>query len=128
MKISRRDFMRYAGAAAATLGLSGVELAQAAEVLASATSPAVIWLSGSGCTGCSVSLLNAVNPTIDQVLLNTISLKYHPNADGRGRRPGGLGGPLDRRRPAGTSWSSRAPSPPPAAGVTATSGTRAGRR
>jgi len=79
MRISRRDFMRYAGAAAATLGLSGVELTQAAEVLASATSPAVIWLSGSGCTGCSVSLLNAVNPTIDQVLLNTISLKYHPN-------------------------------------------------
>ncbi len=77
MKISRRDFMKYVGAAAAALGLSSTELARAAEVLASATSPAVIWLSGSGCTGCSVSLLNAVNPTIDQVLLNTISLKYH---------------------------------------------------
>jgi hydrogenase small subunit len=82
MRITRRDLMKYAGASAAALGLSGVELAQAAEVLASSTSPAVIWLSGSGCTGCSVSLLNAVNPTIDQVLLNTISLKYHADLMG----------------------------------------------
>ncbi len=79
MEISRRDFLKYLGASAAALGLSGRELTQAERALAAATSPPVIWLSGSGCTGCSVSFLNAVNPTVDQVLLNTISLKYHPN-------------------------------------------------
>jgi hydrogenase small subunit len=79
MEISRRDFLRYTVASAAALSLSAVHLTRLQDALAGATSPAVIWLSGSGCTGCSVSLLNAVSPTIDQVLLNTISLKYHPN-------------------------------------------------
>ncbi len=79
MEISRRDFLRYTVASAAALGLSSLQLTRLQDALASETSPAVIWLSGSGCTGCSMSLLNAVNPTIDQVLLNTISLKYHPN-------------------------------------------------
>ena len=77
MRISRRDFMRYAAASAAALGLSHLDLGKAEEAMAAATSPAVVWLSGSGCTGCSVSFLNAVNPTADQVLLNAISLKYH---------------------------------------------------
>ncbi len=79
MDITRRDFLRYVSASATLLGLSALQLGQAEEALAGASSPPVVWLSGSACTGCSVSLLNAVNPTIDQVLLNTISLKYHPN-------------------------------------------------
>ena len=79
MHITRRDFIRYAGASAAALGLSRWQIESAAHTLAAAAKPPVIWLSGSGCTGCSVSLLNAVNPTIDHVLLNTISLRYHPN-------------------------------------------------
>jgi hydrogenase small subunit len=76
MHISRRDFLRYVGAAA--LALSQLQLEQIEEALAAASSPPVIWLIGSACSGCSVSLMNAVNPTVDQVLLNAISLKYHP--------------------------------------------------
>ncbi len=79
MEIRRRDFIRSATASAATLGLSSLELSKAEQALASADSPPVLWLSGSSCTGCSISLLNAVNPTIDSVLTSTISLKYHPN-------------------------------------------------
>ena len=78
MQISRRDFLKYAGASAAALCLSRLELDRVEEVFASSDSPPVIWLVGSGCSGCSVSLMNAVSPTIDDVLLNTISLKYHP--------------------------------------------------
>ena len=78
MEINRRDFLRFAGSAAAVLGLSAAQLRRAEDALAATESPPVIWLSGSSCTGCTVSLLNAVNPTIDQVLLNHISLKYHP--------------------------------------------------
>ena len=79
MKLNRRDFLRYAGISALALGLSQLELVRAGRVLADANSTPVIWLSGASCTGCSISLLNAVNPTIDQALINTISLKYHPN-------------------------------------------------
>jgi hydrogenase small subunit len=41
--------------------------------------PPVIWLQGASCTGCSISLLNSVDPAIEKVLLDVISLKYHPN-------------------------------------------------
>lgn len=79
MHISRRQFLKYACGSAAAIGLSSLHLSRLETVMADASSPPVIWLSGSGCTGCSVSLLNAVDPSIDQVLINTISLKYHPN-------------------------------------------------
>jgi hydrogenase small subunit len=77
MEITRRDFLKYAAGAAVALGLTKVQLANVERVLADSSSPAVIWLQGAACTGCSVSLLNTVNPTIDQLLLNNISLKYH---------------------------------------------------
>ena len=77
MEITRRDFLRYASASAIALGLSGLQLSKIERVLASAASPPVVWLNGASCSGCSVSFMNAVNPTVDQVLLNTISLKYH---------------------------------------------------
>ncbi|MCP4121944.1 MAG: hydrogenase small subunit [Bacteroidetes bacterium] len=38
----------------------------------------VLWIQGSGCTGCSVSLLNSVDPSIADVLLKVISLQFHP--------------------------------------------------
>src|SRR6266542_983810 len=79
MNMTRRDFLRWAGASAAMLGLTALDLQDLEKALASAGSPPVLWLQGSSCTGCSISLLNSVNPTIDSVLLNTISLKYHPN-------------------------------------------------
>ena len=80
MEITRRDFLRYAGASASALGLSQLHLDKLERVLAqTAVAAPIVWLSGSGCTGCSISLLNAVNPTIDQVLTGTISLKFHPN-------------------------------------------------
>ncbi len=82
MYITRRDFLRFIGVSAATLGLSQFDLFKIEQVLASATSPPVIWLQTAGCTGCSVSLLNYINVAtgreIDEVLLEDISLKYHP--------------------------------------------------
>jgi len=41
--------------------------------------PVVIWLQGASCTGCSISLLNSVDPPIEKVLFEVISLSYHPN-------------------------------------------------
>lgn len=78
MEISRRDFVKCLIASGAAMYLSSVPIEQVERALAASNSPAVVWLHGAACTGCSVSLLNAVNPTIDSVLLDTISLKYHP--------------------------------------------------
>lgn len=48
------------------------------EALAGTGDPPVIWLQGQSCSGCSVSLLNSIEyGTIDDVLLNKISLEYH---------------------------------------------------
>ena len=79
MNISRRNFIKLATTAAASLGLTGVDLFRLREVFASDSAPTVIWLQGAVCTGCSISLLNSVAPTIDDILFNTIALKYHPN-------------------------------------------------
>lgn len=81
MPISRRDFMKIATASALSLILNETDLfntMQSAAAQAPTGKLPVIWLNGSGCSGCSISLMNAANPTIDQVLLNNIELGYHP--------------------------------------------------
>lgn len=79
MQIKRRDFLKWAATSAAVLGISPLELFRLEEALAAATSPPVIWLQGSSCTGCSIAALNVVQPTtIDDLLINKISMKYHP--------------------------------------------------
>lgn len=75
--ISRRDFMKWAGAMTAALSLpaSFVPLtARAAEV---ANRLPVIWLHMAECTGCSESLLRTEDPTIDSILFDIINLEYH---------------------------------------------------
>jgi len=83
MRITRRQFLKSVIASAAVLGLSNSDLFRLCEVFAGETSPPVIWLQASGCTGCSVSLLNYIDAAtgreIDEVLLENISLKYHPS-------------------------------------------------
>ncbi len=77
MQISRRKFLKWSVAAAVALGLE-VSLGSVSNVLAAETDPPIIWLQGSGCSGCTVSTLNVTNPTtIDNVLLNKISMKYN---------------------------------------------------
>lgn len=76
MKISRRDFLKWSAATAVALNLE-LDMDKVNTVLASETDPPVIWLNGASCTGCTISTLNVTNPTtIDDVLLNKISLKY----------------------------------------------------
>lgn len=73
MQLSRREFLK----AAAALGLTAAEFSRIQEAVAGNGDPPVIWLQGQGCTGCSVSFLNSVYyTTVDDLLLNTISLEY----------------------------------------------------
>ncbi|MGV8981403.1 hydrogenase small subunit [Clostridium sp.] len=77
MKISRRDFLKWSVAAGVALNID-FDLGNVNTVLAAETDPPIIWIQGAGCSGCTISTLNVTNPaTIDDVLLNKISMKYN---------------------------------------------------
>jgi hydrogenase small subunit len=54
-----------------------------AKILAGPTKPDVLWLHGSGCTGCTISFLNRVSTTAPKtagdVLINSVNVLYHPS-------------------------------------------------
>jgi hydrogenase small subunit len=79
MEFSRRDFIKLCGASAAGVGLSQLALPPIVQALekAAAGNPPVLWIMGQGCTGCSVSILNTVHPTIAEVLTKIVSMKFH---------------------------------------------------
>lgn len=81
MNVTRRDFLKASAALGGALALQASGLMQLHKALAAGGSPGVpvIWLQGQSCTGCSVSLLNTINVmTIDDLLINTLDLKFHP--------------------------------------------------
>lgn len=83
MNTTRRDFLKYCGISAATLGLTASDLLHLGEALANPNGPSVLWLQGASCTGCSVSLLNRISSqaptTAADLLINSINLVYHSN-------------------------------------------------
>lgn len=79
--LSRRGFLRSSLRAAALYGVTRALDPGVARALAetlTAVRPPVFWLQGMGCTGCSVSLLNSLHPTIADVLLHVIRMDFHP--------------------------------------------------
>lgn len=82
MLVSRRGFLGLCRDAAGALGLSALHLSNLEKALAAPNGPAVLWLQGAACTGCSVSFLNYYSPTAPktaaEVLISTINLAYHP--------------------------------------------------
>ncbi|TCL02955.1 hydrogenase 2 small subunit [Sodalis ligni] len=75
--INRRDFMKLCGALAATMGLSTKAAAEMALSVSSPRRPPVIWIGAQECTGCTEALLAATHPTLENLLLNVISMDYH---------------------------------------------------
>lgn len=79
MNISRRDLLRAAAALAAAPGLRSSAALALERALSGEEGVPVVWLQGQSCSGCSVSLLNSIYyTTADDLLLNTIDLKFHP--------------------------------------------------
>ncbi|RLC17225.1 MAG: iron hydrogenase [Deltaproteobacteria bacterium] len=77
--ISRRGFLKTITGTAAGIGMSQVFNPALVSALEKALEHhPVLWIQGQGCTGCSVSLLNSVDPSIADVLLKVISLQFHP--------------------------------------------------
>jgi hydrogenase small subunit len=75
--LSRRGFMQFCTALAATMGLPKGAEAQIAQAMSSPKRPSVIWLHFQECTGCTESLLRADHPTLEKLIMEIISLDYH---------------------------------------------------
>ncbi|MBU0717892.1 MAG: hydrogenase small subunit [Planctomycetes bacterium] len=80
MRISRREFLKVAAAMVAAGKMAPAVLAELQVALRANGGPRVVWLQGAGCDGCAVSFLNSVHyTTVDDLLLNTIDLKFQNN-------------------------------------------------
>ena len=75
--VSRRDFMKVCTGLAATMGLSTKASAEMSNALTSPSRPPVIWIGAQECTGCTESLLRSTHPTVENLVLDLISLEYH---------------------------------------------------
>jgi len=75
--ISRRDFLKWSGALAVTLGLPASFAPVVAEAAEVSDRLPVVWLHLAECTGCSESLIRTDAPTIDDLIFNYINLQYH---------------------------------------------------
>lgn len=89
-ELNRRKFVAYCAGSATVLGLDATVIGRLNEALAKPPGkdplPRVIWLAAGNCTGCTMSLANVASGSgvadIGDLLLNTISLGYHPNLMG----------------------------------------------
>lgn len=77
--VTRRDFLKFCGTAALLAGLTQVGMAEkvAAALATASEKPPVVWLEGQDCAGCTISIANALNPPIGDIILDKISLRYH---------------------------------------------------
>ena len=74
--VSRREFLDFCGKLAVVLGLGELAGAQVAQALQAVKRPSVIWIQLQECTGCVESVLRTVEPTIGNLILDTVSLDY----------------------------------------------------
>ncbi len=75
--ISRRDFLKWSAALAASLSLPASFAPVVAEAAEVSNRLPVVWLHLAECTGCSESLIRTDAPTIDDLIFNYINLEYH---------------------------------------------------
>jgi hydrogenase small subunit len=77
-EVSRRNFLKFCGMMAVSMGLPAAFGENIAAAAAKAKQrPPVIWLHGQECTGCTESLLRSTHPTVENLILDLISLDYH---------------------------------------------------
>lgn len=77
--VTRREFLKFCGSIAVIMGLDASYAPKIAEALTAQKRPSVVYLSNAECTGCSEALLRTVQPYIDELILDTISLDYQEN-------------------------------------------------
>ena len=75
--ISRRAFLKFCGAMAATLALPPSYATTIAQALSTAPRLPLIWLEGQDCAGNTEGFLRASHPTVVELVLETLALDYH---------------------------------------------------
>lgn len=74
--INRRQFMKFCAGMTAALALPGRYTERIAYALQAPQKPPLVWLDFQECAGCSESLLRASSPSIDNLVLETLSVNY----------------------------------------------------
>ncbi len=75
--VDRRTFLAFCTKATALAGLSASMVPKVVKAFSTQSRIPVIWLHGLECTGCSESLLRSTQPTVQDLILDLISLEYH---------------------------------------------------
>lgn len=85
--VSRRDFVKYCAGLAAIFAVGTPQMAHAApakkaaeqlaDKLGAITKPNVVWLQLQECTGCMESSLRSGGTTVEEVVLNLLSVNYN---------------------------------------------------
>lgn len=75
--VSRRRFMEFCGAMAATLALPKAYGQTIAKALEQKRKPVMVWLEFQDCAGNTESMLRSPHPAIEDIVLETLSLEYH---------------------------------------------------
>ncbi len=75
--VTRRDFLKFCSAMAATLVLPTRYIEQIANALATVKRPPLVWLEFQDCAGCSEAFLRASRPSVGDLVLDTLSVNYH---------------------------------------------------
>jgi hydrogenase small subunit len=75
--ISRRRFMEFCGTMAATLALPEAYTQTIATALGQKRKPVLVWLEFQDCAGNSEAMLRSTHPTVEEVVLETLSWEYH---------------------------------------------------
>lgn len=77
--ISRRDFLKLCTLSCIAFSLDlGFASKMAEAAAANLTKKPLIWMQGQGCTGCSESLFSSADPEPEQILLDLLSVRFHP--------------------------------------------------
>ncbi len=77
-KIDRRNFLTFCAQITATLGLAPSFIPKVAEAIeGGARRPSVIWLHFAECTGDSEAFIRSTYPSIEDLILNILSIDYH---------------------------------------------------
>lgn len=78
MSLNRREFLKVMGGTAAAVAFPSVLIQGCKRAIEKATERTnVMWIQAQSCSGCSVSLLNKLEPDIASVITEYISLNYH---------------------------------------------------
>ncbi len=75
--VSRRTFLKFSVAMAATLMLPPIVGTKIARALSAAKRIPVIWIEGQDCCGNTESFLRASHPTVSELVLGILSVDYH---------------------------------------------------